>query len=291
MEMQEIPPQSKQKSGQVDSQKRGFLQNARAYLSGPMDFVACRASEKQTGWRVRVREFLHSLDVVVFDPWEKPEVLGMYDYGREGEKTTQVRYDWTFDSSPKGREARSRCCEVFRETQHLDLRMVDVSDFVIAFCPTNIYSVGTPHEVIVAREQHKPVLFVSPPVEFPSLEKLKAHLGEKEDATALALVEELEREVPVKPNPSGIPSLWYMPLVGSDNFFDGFGFDLYRHRFEWPVGQVDRLEQLNPPKRPLLPFLEELNKSQSLPLRWSERKKAYIPDDNWLLLDLKKRSS
>ena len=266
----------------------GFLKNARAYLSGPMDFVACRATEKQTGWRNRVREFLHRLGVVVFDPWEKPEVLGMYDYGREGEKTTQVRYDWSFEPTSEGREARSRCCEVFRETQHLDLRMVDVSDFIIAFCPTNIYSVGTPHEIIVAREQHKPVLFVSPPVEFPSLDKLKKHLKDKKDTTALELVEELEHEAPIKPNPKAIPSLWYMPLVGSNNFFDGFGFDQYRDEFNWLLSRIDEREQRTAPRRPLLPFLEELNQNQNLPLRWSERKKNYIPDDNWILLDLKK---
>lgn len=40
---------------------------------------------------------------------------------------------------------------------HIDLRMVDMSDFVIAYCPTNIYSVGTVHEIVVTREQHKPV--------------------------------------------------------------------------------------------------------------------------------------
>ena len=284
-------PKIPEDSGNSDCSYDGFLRNARAYLSGPMDFVACRASEKQSGWRVRVRQFLNQLGVEVFDPWEKPEVLGMYDYGREGEKTTQVRYDWTFESSPQGREARSRCCEVFRETQHLDLRMVDVSDFVIAFCPTNIYSVGTPHEIIVAREQHKPVLFVSPPVDFPSLKQLKAHLRRNQDLQGLALVEELEREVPIKPNQKGIPSLWYMPLIGSDNFFDGFGFESYRQRFQWPLSPVDQREQTNPPQRPLLPFLEKLNQNQTLPLRWSERKKDYIPDDNWILLDLKKKTS
>ncbi len=39
----------------------GFLRNTRAYLSGPMDFVASRAEEKRSGWRVRVGEFLRSL--------------------------------------------------------------------------------------------------------------------------------------------------------------------------------------------------------------------------------------
>ena len=60
----------------------------------------------------------------------------------------------------------------------MDLRMVDTSDFMIAYCPTNIYSVGTPHEIIMATLQHKPVLFVSPPIVFPALHELRAHLAD-----------------------------------------------------------------------------------------------------------------
>ena len=141
--------------------KEGFLKNARAYLSGPMDFVHCRKTEKETGWRVRVGQFLESLGVTVLDPWSKPEVHGLCEYGREGEKTYQIRDNWSFEATEQGRTNRKKCADVFREIMHIDLRMVDVSDFVIAYCPTNIYSVGTPHEIIVACQQHKPVMFVA----------------------------------------------------------------------------------------------------------------------------------
>ena len=39
------------------------------YLSGPMDFVASRASEKQFGWRNRMSQFLQTMGTTVFDPW------------------------------------------------------------------------------------------------------------------------------------------------------------------------------------------------------------------------------
>jgi len=58
--------------------RNGFLKNARVYLSGPMDFVASRAEEKKSGWRVRVAEFLRSFGAVVFDPWSKPKVRGFH---------------------------------------------------------------------------------------------------------------------------------------------------------------------------------------------------------------------
>lgn len=264
--------------------KKGFLQNARVYLSGPMDFVASRAYEKKAGWRVRVGEFLRSFGATVFDPWSKPEVLGLHEYGREDVTTVAVRDKWTFEQTAEGAQSRAECAAAFWETMHIDLRMVDVSDFVVAYCPTNICSVGTPHEIVVARQQHKPVLLVTPPVEHPALDKLKAHLAEAGDAVAQGLLDELAGEAPIKDNPKGSPSLWYMPLIGGDNFFDGFGFARYRKKFGWSRGPLDERERRYPPRRPLLPFLAALDRR--LPERWSRSKGRLVRDDDWLLLDL-----
>lgn len=261
-----------------------LLKGARVYLSGPMDFVASRAEEKRSGWRVKVGEFLQSLGATVFDPWSKPGVRGLQEYGREDETTTEVRRNWTFDPTPEGAQRRAACAATFWETMHIDLRMVDVSDFIVAYCPTNVYSVGTPHEIVVARQQHKPVLFVSPPVTFPALERLTAHVEAQNDRVAKELIEELVKEVPIKPNPSGIPSLWYMPLIGGEKFFDGFGFADYSEKFSWGRGPLDDREHQTPPQRPLLPFLEGLNRE--LPMKWSCSQGKFVRDDDWLLLDL-----
>ena len=151
----------------ADNAEGDLLRDARVYLSGPMDFVASRAAEKATGWRTRIGQFLRRLGVIVFDPWEKPEVRAMHEYGREGEGTTDVRAGWTYRGGEEGAAARAHVAESFWPALHIDLRMVDTSDFIICYCPTNVYSVGTPHEVILANEQRKPVLFVSPYVDFP----------------------------------------------------------------------------------------------------------------------------
>jgi hypothetical protein len=165
--------------------------------------------------------------------------------------------------------------------------MVDTSDFTIAYCPTNIYSVGTPHEIALCRQQRKPVLFVSPPIEFPALADLRRHLLDRGDEPALKLLSELEAQVPIKPNPKGLPSLWYMPLVGGENFFDGFGFDAFRRAFKWPAnGPLDMREKKHEPRRPLLPFLEKL--AHRLPQKWDNQRNAYIRNDDWLLWDLKR---
>jgi len=261
---------------------KNLLEGARAYLSGPMDFVASRAVEKQYGWRNRVRQFLTHYGVSVFDPWHKPSVKGLASYGEEDERSEELRHLWTFEPSPAGAKARAQCAASFGETVHVDLRMVDISDFVIAYCPTNIYSVGTPHEIIVATQQHKPVLFVSPPVDFPALRQLEELAAA--DERLGELVEALKREVPIRENPRGIPSLWYMPIVGSDNFFDGFGFADYREAFDWKADAKMAQELELPPRRPLLPFLERLAKGH-YPKRWDPRDGQFIEDDDWLLLE------
>lgn len=268
-------------------EKTGFLRNARVYLSGPMDFVASRAEEKKSGWRVRVGQFLRHFGATVFDPWSKPKVRGLHEYGREDTTSIQVREKWTFEPTKEGSKVRAQCARTFWGTMHIDLRMVDVSDFVIAYCPTNIYSVGTPHEIITARQQHKPVLFVSTPVVFPSLDELQKHFDKTGDSNGRKLLDNLTKQVPIKSNPRGIPSLWYMPLIGGDNFFDGFGFDKYSDRFKWTIAPSDEHEKKYPPKRPLLPFLETLN--HRLPVRWNDHSGKFEEDGDWLLLDIEKK--
>jgi hypothetical protein len=263
---------------------RTILEGARVYLSGPMDFVASRGEEQKYGWRTRVGAFLRSRGCVVFDPWEKPRVRGLHDYGREGADATKVREAWTFENTRVGAAARSRLTGYFWETLHIDLRMVDTSDFVVAYCPTNIYSVGTPHEVALARQQRKPVLLVSPPVECQALEELRTHLTRKHDADGVNLLKALETQVPIKANPRGIPSLWYMPLIGGQGFFDGFGFDQFRDEFRWTEdGPLDEREKRRKPTRPLLQFLDRL--TRQLPKKWDAKRRDYVRNDDWLLWD------
>jgi len=265
--------------------KTNHLKGARAYLSGPMDFVASRQDEKKYGWRNRVGQFLRHHGVTVFDPWSKPSIRGMHEYGKEDEKSIETREIWSFSKSKQGIKARGECAGNFWETLHIDLRMVDISDFVIAYCPTNIYSVGTVHEIVVARQQQKPVLFVSPPVTFPTLKELEKEVAGQ--PRALELLKKLKTELPIKENEKGIPSLWYMPLVGSECFFDGFGFALkeYSQDYKWTTeSDLDKREKTHPPQRPLLPYLESVAAGE-FPKRWDYNSGKLVDNDDWLLMD------
>ncbi|MBE0636506.1 hypothetical protein IH601_10965 [Candidatus Bipolaricaulota bacterium] len=285
VQKEKIPGHTKQDALAARSksleQQGNVLSSAKVYLSGPMDFVASRTEEKRTGWRTRVGQFMRKYGTEVRDPWNKPVVVGMPHYGKEDEFSTNKRYTWTYEDSEQGDRIRSDLCGEFWATLHTDLRMVDTSDFLIAYCPTNIYSVGTVHEIVMARLQNKPVLFVSPPVSFPSLDRLEAHLESASDGEGQRLLTALANEAPLRPNPSGIPSMWYMALLDGHYFFDGFGFAAYAERFGWEPNALDEREEAFPPKRPLLPYLEKLNRS--IPKRYDPEQDAYVENADWLI--------
>ena len=130
------------------------------------------------------------------------------------------------------------------------------------------------------------MLFVTTPVVFPALDKLKDYLSKNKDREAIKLLKELEKQVPIKPNPQGIPSLWYMPLIGGNNFFDGFGFSDFKKKYNWSDAPSDENERNYPPSRPLLKFLQYLNKR--MPQRWNLHAEKFEQDDDWLLLEIEK---
>src|SRR5207247_4043454 len=118
---------------------------------------------------------------------------------------------------------------------------------------------------------------------FPTLHELREHL--KNNPKGAELLARLETEIPIKENPRAIPSLWYIPLVGGENFFDGFGFAPFRRKYGWKQEiKLDAHEKRFPPKRPLLPFLASLN--THLPNKWDRKLSRFVRDDDWLWGDV-----
>jgi len=66
------------------------------------------------------------------------------------------------------------------------------------------------------------VLFVSPPINFPTLHELRDHL--KNDPQGAELLARLEREIPIKEKSARHPESVVHPNRRWREFFDGFGF-------------------------------------------------------------------
>ncbi len=193
-----------------------LLDGSRVYLSGPMDFIGSRVIEKYLGWRSIITPIFKALNVFVMDPWNKPVIKGLdpnNEYGKEGVHRDKSRYEKDFWTNP---ETRALYETEFWETVHIDLRMTDISDFMVAFVPTNIYSVGTVHEIITAKNQKKPTLLVSPPINYDLFAELKNMSDDEKKQLKYSGLKE---------NCSGIPSQWYGRIVGGHYLFDGFGWE------------------------------------------------------------------
>jgi hypothetical protein len=271
-------------SKQSKQRKPGNLAGCTVYLSGPMDFLAqSRKKESVNGWRARVGLFLRERGVNVLDPWHKPQIRALQGYGREDSKSTINRNRWTFGDGAKERALRAEICYSYWPTLHIDLRMVDKSDFLIAFCPTNTYSVGTVHEIAMARQQHKPVLFVSPVIRLRALKELDNHLRKIDDKKGRELLRKLQQEQPMKENPNGAPSLWYMGMLPGDYFFDSFGFEGYKEYFGWQDSRLDDMERQCTTKRPLLPYIDVLD--GVIPEIYDPKVGKMVTNDDWLIFE------
>ena len=105
---------------------------------------------------------------------------------------------------------------------------------------------------------------------------------------ALDLLERLRVQAPLRPNPNASPSIWYMALIDGHYFFDGFGFEPYKartpfqDRAAWKTEtSVDKREAAHPPVRPLLPYLEALDRT--IPKRYSLGRDEWVENDEWLI--------
>jgi nucleoside 2-deoxyribosyltransferase len=121
------------------------LKHHRCYIAGPID----RAPDSGYGWRKTITPLLRSMGIVVFDPLLKPTDIGLEaDDNRSSRKFL------------KEEEKFDEFSEIMRNIRHTDLRMVDISDFMIAYIDLDIFACGTIEEIVVCNKQKKPVLML-----------------------------------------------------------------------------------------------------------------------------------
>jgi hypothetical protein len=92
-----------------------LLNGARVYLSGPMYFGGSQHSGTDEGWRYRVTEVLEDHGATVFNPWRKPIVRGLGNYGREGEQNQPYRERFGYDDTDEGAAGRAHCAHQRRK--------------------------------------------------------------------------------------------------------------------------------------------------------------------------------
>lgn len=128
------------------------LRNMRCYLAGAMD----RCKDGGIGWRNDITPILQSYNIVVLNPCKKPISLIAEDSDlRETINKSKREGDYDF------------VADTMRVIRHQDLRMVDVSDFMVLYIDIDTHMCGSYEELATAVRQKKPVLCV--------IEQGKAH--------------------------------------------------------------------------------------------------------------------
>lgn len=119
------------------------LTNQRVYLAGAMDRVVDRGST----WRENITPFLNKLGITVFNPMKKPCVEGKEDHVVHLYKI-QLKKTAQYDELSK----------IMKTIRCVDLRLVDISDFLIVNLDIDVHPCGTYEEIFLANRSKKPVV-------------------------------------------------------------------------------------------------------------------------------------
>jgi len=119
------------------------LKGQRVYLAGAMDRVPDRGSS----WRQKITPFLEELNIIVFDPLKKPGTVGL-----ENEETHLLK------KQLKSTGQYDQLAEIMKTIRSVDLRLVDISDFLIVHLDIETHPCGTLEEIFLANRQKKPII-------------------------------------------------------------------------------------------------------------------------------------
>lgn len=116
---------------------------SRAYLCGAMD----RVKDGGIGWRQHLRHELADLQINWLDPTCKP-----IDIGKEDPESRRMLQE------AKQRGDFDYIHQTVKVIRYVDLRMVDICDWVVASIDLDVHACGTYEEIFLANRQKKPVL-------------------------------------------------------------------------------------------------------------------------------------
>ena len=119
------------------------LRFTRCYLCGAMD----RAKDAGIGWRRNTRWSQNHLGVQWLDPTRKPINIGVEDDASRARRK---------ESKKLGK--LGPVVDEMKPIRRVDLRMVDICDFLIVNLDMDIHACGTYEEIFLANRQKKPIL-------------------------------------------------------------------------------------------------------------------------------------
>lgn len=106
-----------------------------------------RVADGGVTWRREITPLLNAMGVVVLDPCNKPfEGAVEDDQGRS--RRRELKKAGKYGATAK----------IIKEIRTMDLRMVDISDFLVVCIDVSVHACGTYEEITTANRQKKPVL-------------------------------------------------------------------------------------------------------------------------------------
>ncbi len=126
---------------------KGRLNNHRVYLAGPID----NADDDGTIWRKKITPYLKKMGLTILDPTNKP--TSQCKWNEVGEEKEHIQ---RLVDLERWDELRALAKEIVL----VDLRMVEVADFMICYLDRDIHQCGTYDELFEALRRRKPTLIV-----------------------------------------------------------------------------------------------------------------------------------
>ena len=118
------------------------LYGMRCYLSGAMDKIKDYGAE----WRDELSPFLERMGIIVLNPCKKP--IHIINEMENRERRTKLKLAKEYKI----------LAEETKTVRDIDLRMVNMSDFLILRLDTSVHTCGTYEEISWARKADKPIL-------------------------------------------------------------------------------------------------------------------------------------
>ena len=120
----------------------GYLKGIRSYLAGPIEYDP---DHNGGNWRVEPSRIIKEMGVDLFDPSndDKQKMVGGLHQALEIENYEEA-------------------VKIAKDFVQKDLTIVSHANFIVAFVPQGVPTIGTVHEIIFSDRDKKPTLLVCP---------------------------------------------------------------------------------------------------------------------------------